>query len=318
MGSFDFSKLKFGFDLNKASYQLDELQNQLLQFYIRGDSRFRKAFYMNYTESFIKYLKSSTRLQEPVHISITGKTRSGKSYSATTLCLLHQAQFHRLFNSEYICANAYEFLEKLKSMPEDKLLNSIFLIDEQKQAVFGIGSMARKIKLEDVQNIIAINNISTVMLNPKSWANKDADYGLRTFGRCFETKTVRMMLYNLQEKGRGGELPMGNIYMPIFTHFLPQPYAKELEDKYLEKKKRWVKAEMRGDGSDVLESLKKKTALNFLHDSKYMQLKSKRDRLNYITLRLGSEWTTGEKDQIEGYTKLFKNGIISEDEKFEI
>lgn len=310
--NFDFSQLKFNFDLAKTNYQLDELQNRLLQFYLRADRRFRYAFNMNYTQPFLKYLKDKAVLKEPSHLAITGAVRGGKSYTAMTIALIHQAQYQRLFTSDYICANAFEFLDKLQKFPEDKLLNRMFLIDEQKQAVFGIGSMAKKVKLEDVQHIIAINNISTIMITPSGWANKEAHYGLRVFGRCFGTKTCRLMLYNLQERGKGGELPMGNIYLPIFTSFLPQPYAQQLEDDYLAKKRAWVKMEMRGEG-DILETLKKKTAISFTKDYKYRELKRKQDRINYIKIKLGSEWTKGEIETIEGYTKLIIGGIISEE-----
>lgn len=238
---------------------------------------------------------------------------SGKSYTAITICLLHQAQYGRLFESKYICANSYEFLDKLQKFPEEELLNRIFLIDEEKKAVFGAGSVAKKMKLEDVQNIIAINNISTISLNPTGWANKEADYGLRTFGRCFETQTCRMMLYNLQEKGKGGETPMGNIYLPIFTAYLPQPYAKTLEKEYLDKKNAWVKMEMRGEG-DVLETLKKRTALMFIKDPKFKELKKKKDKITYISVKLGSEWTKSEIDQIETIIGLYQDGALDDED----
>lgn len=177
--------------------------------------------------------------------------------------------------------------------------------------VFGVGSLAKKMKITDVQNIIAINNISTIMLNPKTWANKEANYGLKTFGRCFDTKTVRMMLYNLEERGRGGELPMGNVYLPIFTSVLPEDYAGKLEKDYLEKKNTWVKQEMRGEG-DVLAEIKKNSAESFMRDSKFLQLKTKRMRLAYITQKMGSEWTRSEVEEIETITRLINEGFLDE------
>lgn len=301
--------LKFEFNLANAYYEIDSLQNKILEYYLRADNKFRKAFYLNYTKDFLQYIKDKARLFEPIHLSIIGNVRSGKSFSCISICAFHMACYNKLFTIDYICGNAFEFLEKLKTMPEKKLKNSIFLIDEEKQSIFGVGSIAKKMKLTDVQNIIAINNISTIMINPVSWANKDANYGLRTFGRCFNTKTVRMMLYNLTEKGRGGELPLGCIYLPIFTVFLPKDYADKLEKEYLAKKQEWVDGEMRGEG-DVLAEIKKKSAENFLRDKKFLELFKKRDRITYITQKLGSEWTKSEIDEIESITNLYKEGIL--------
>jgi hypothetical protein len=277
--------------------------------YLRADPRFRRAFAKNYTNIFLKFLKDKARLREPIHIACLGKTRSGKSYSMISLAVFISACYGKRFGINNICANAYEFLEKLKVIPEDELKNSCFLIDEEKQSVYGVGSVAKKMKLTDVQNIIAVNNISTIMLNPNSWANKEADYGLRTFGRCFKTKTCRLMLYNLQEKGKGGELPMGNIYLPIFTAFLPKEYAQEIEKEYMDKKMNWVKGEMRGEG-DVLYEIKKKSAESFCRDKKFLGLTKKNERMSYISYKLGSEWTKGECDEIFQLTKLLQAGAL--------
>jgi hypothetical protein len=74
--------------------------------------------------------------------------------------------------------------------------------------MFSIGSTAKKLKLQDVANIISINNISTISLNPIKFANKDAFYGLRLFGKCSKTHTNRAMLYNLQESAK--LIPVGS------------------------------------------------------------------------------------------------------------
>jgi hypothetical protein len=301
--------LKFEFNLKDADYCLDALQNKLLQFYLRADTKFRKAFNTNFTQEFLQFIRDKARMNEPLNLSILGATRGGKSYTSISLCAFHQACYNRKFSIEYVCANAYEFLEKLKIMPEDKLLNRIFLIDEEKQAVFSVGSIARKIKLEDVQNIIAINNISTIMLNPYSWANKNSNYGIRLFGRCFKTKTCRCMLYNLQAGGKGGETPMGILFLPIFTAFLLQEYSEPLEKEYLKKKMDWVRLEQKGEG-DVLAEIRKKSAETFMRDKNYLGLTKKNARIEYIQFKMGSEWTRGEILSIYELTKLMEGGFI--------
>jgi len=301
--------LKFEFDISKAEYKLDILQQRMLEFYLRNDPRFRMAYSMNYTPDFIQFLKDKVELNEVVHLGGIGQVRSGKSYGMITVCILHQAYYGQRFTVDYICANAYEFLEKLKSFSQDRLTNRIFLIDEEKQSVFNIGSMAKKMKLEDVQNIIAINNISTIMINPVSWANKNAMYGLRAWGRCFKTKTTRFMIYNLQEKGKGGELPMGNVYLPIFTEILPKDEADILEKAYLKKKKEWVIQEQRGEG-DVLAEIRKKSAETFLHDKKFLSLEKKAEKLTYISQKMGSEWTSKEIEDIYQIINLLTKKVL--------
>ena len=308
MPEFDFKKLKFEFDLSQADYQIDTLQNELLQMYLRADSRFRRAFSKNFTPHLLQFIKDKARLREPVHISTIGQVRSGKSYSMITLSAFLMACYGKYFTIDNVCANAYEFLEKLKSMSMEQSKNNCFLVDEEKQAVYGIGSVARKMKLLDVANIVAINNISTISLSPSGWSNKEAMYGLRAFGRCFKTKTCRFMLYNLQEKGKGGELPLGCVYLPIFTAFLPKDYSDILEKQYLEKKMKWVSMEL--NETDVLSEIKRKSAENFCRDKKFISLEKKKDRITYIQQKLSSEWTSKEVLEVENIAKLIQAGVL--------
>lgn len=306
--SFSLKDLKFSFNLADANYEIDILQNELLMTYLRADPRFRRAFSRNYTSQFFQFLRDKSRLREPVHLSMIGQVRSGKSSIAISIATFLMACFGKKFSIDYVCANAYEFIEKLKAMPQEKLDNSCFVIDEEKQAVYGIGSVAKKMKITDVANIIAIRGISTISLNPQMWANKSAFYGIRLFGRCFKTKTCRMMLYNLQAGGKQSELPMGNLYIPIFNVFLPKDYAEELNKAYLEKKNAWVLNEQRGSG-DVLYEIKKKSAESFVRDKQFLQITKKNEKETYIAMKLGSEWTKSEISEIFQITKLLEQGI---------
>jgi len=305
---FSLKNLKFSFNLSEADYQIDVLQNELLLTYLRADPRFRRAFSRNYTTQFFQFLRDKARLREPIHLSIMGQVRSGKSSIAISIAVFLMACYGKKFTIDYICANAYEFIEKLKVMPQDKLDNTCFVIDEQKQSVYGVGSIAKKMKITDVANIIAIRGISTISLNPQTWANKESFYGLRLFGKDFKTKTCRMMLYNLQAGGKQSELPMSNLYIPIYNVFLPKDYAEELNKAYLEKKNAWVLNEQRGEG-DVLGEIKKKSAQSFIRDKQFLQLRKKNEKLTYITQKLGSEWTKGEVEEIYQITKLIEQGI---------
>lgn len=237
---------------------------------------------------------------------------SGKSVSAITLAILHSALNGRRFNINYICSNTYEFIEKIKEMPREELLNSCWISDEEKQSVYSVGSTAKKMKITDIQNIIAKNNLSVISISPSHWANEKAMYGLRAWGRCFQTKSCRFMLYNLQEGGKGGTLPLGCVYIPIFTEFAPKPYSTDLEKQYLTKKDEWIEDEMRGRG-DVLGEIKKRSAMNFSKDKKYLALKGRDKCMAYLSQILGSEWTKGEVAEIYQITKLISEDILSAD-----
>jgi hypothetical protein len=267
-------------DLSHANYEIDALQNELLKWYLRADPRFKRAFHTDFTPTFLQFLKDKARLQEPIHISIMGNTRSGKSSIGMTITGYLMALYQKKATIFNICANVFEFLEKIQNTPIEETKNTCFQVDEEKQSIYGVGSVAKKMKVSDVQNIIAINNISTIMLNPTGWANKESNYGLRIFGRDFTSRTCRAMLYNLMEKGSGGELPMGMVYLPIFTEVLP--YGKQLEFDYLRKKQEWVDREQKGFG-DVLFDLKRKTAEKFCQDPNYMGIKTKTERITSIS-----------------------------------
>lgn len=297
-------------DISEAYYELDILQNKLLEKYLRQDMKFRIAFHTNYTPYFFQFLIDKVRLKEPHHLATMGTIRGGKSYSMITIICFINALYGRKTSVNYICGNAHEFLEHVKMMPSSMTLNSAFLIDEDKQAVFGYGSVARQQKISDVQNIIAMNNISTISINPTKFTNTDAFYGLRAFGRCTKTKTCRFMLYNLQES-TSGHLPLGMVYIPIFPEVVP--YWRELEIDYLVKKKTWIQNEAMGLG-DVLMKLQKREAERFYNDEQFREIKGKKNRLTYIRMRLGSEWTLNQVEEILVITGLMEKYRVKLDE----
>lgn len=304
----NFNKFMLSFNPNDAFYELDELQNRMLEFYLANDRKFRRSYHIDFTDSFIIFLKDKVRLKEPFHVAVQGLTRSGKSSVTSTICFIMMAMGGKLFSVEpYITANNIEFLEKVNSISEEEVGDTIFQIDEEK-SYFGLGSNAKKFKLQDVQNIIAKKNISTASLCPTKFSNENAHYGLRTFGRCFKTKTVRLMLYNLQEGGKGGSLPLGMIYLPIPVVILPEEYFKKFDFEYQKKKDVWIQEERTGK-TDVMGELKRGQAKSFMNDEQYLRLKKKDEKLTYIRLKLGAEWTVGESLEIYNITKLYSQGI---------
>lgn len=229
------------------------------------------------------------------------------SHSMMSVCFLLNYFHKRIIDVRYITANSFEFLQNLQEMSMEDLKNSCFQIDEEKN-VFGVGSLAKKTKLTDVQNIIAKNNISTISICPTRFSNKDAFYGLRAFGRDFSQKVNRFMLYNLQEGERGSIRPTGMIYIPIITKLVPEHISKSLIEAYEKKKDEWIARETRGEG-DVLYQIKRKTAEHFSKDSNYHKLKKKDEKIVYISQKLGSEWSKGECVEVFNMANIFIQGI---------
>jgi hypothetical protein len=294
------------YDIHDGEYEIDVMQKDLINDYIRIDVRFKRAFFRDMTNTFFQMIKDSAKLHEPKHFSCSGFPRTGKSESMLSLLAVLLAYYNKKIIKECICANSYGFLNQIQQMPYDSTYDSCFQNDEDKTA-FGIGSLTKKSKLQDVQNIIAKHNISTISICPTRFANADAHYGLRTLGRNFKNKTVRLMLYDLQENKRT-QIPRGMVYLPIASRMLPEWYYKPLMNMYSEKKDSWIEKEISGE-NDVLGELKKKKAESFLSDEQFMQLKSKKDQLVYISLKCGSEWSRGECEELVTLVKMLKNGM---------
>lgn len=306
---FDFQK---EFDINGAVYEIDPIQDEMTTFYIKQDPFFKRAYFTNYSPKFFALLQYKARLREPLNFSTMGDTRTGKSYSMITLLCYLNALNGKKTTIDYICGNSIELLEKLKNMPEDMTKDCCFLVDESKKSVFGYGSTAKKMKIEDINNIVAMNNISIITICPTGFMNAEAStLGLRTYGKCPELKINRFMFYNLSESGHT-KRPKGMIYLPIFTEVVP--YWRELERDYLIRKKTWIQDEISGN-ADILLKIQKKEGERFFLDQNYQLLKTKDQRKQYIALELGSEFTTKEIESIELITQLYRKGAIKVSEE---
>lgn len=304
-------------DISQALFELDALQGELINRYLRQDRNFLRAFHTNYTSLFFQFIKDKVRLNEPFGISIMGQPRSGKSVSAITIAGLAMESRGRIMDTKHIVSDSYKFMEALKD-ENITHFGDCFVVDESKQAVFGTGSTAKKVKLLDIQNIIAVNNISTLWLRPDGWAAETSMYGLRAFGRsqfCKDGKLLpmrinRFMLYNLQESSAGGSLPLGMVYLPHFADILKN--GKQLWKDYTIKKQDWVDAEQKGQGDTLIESMFK-VAEKISKFSKFVQLKGNAQKKTFIITALGSETPKGEIDQIFNIIKLIDQGFSYEE-----
>ena len=306
-------------ELGKMVFELDALQQELLNRYLRQDVNFLKAFYSNYTELFMQFLRDKARLNEPITLSIMGQTRSGKSTSGITVAGLLMESRGKLMDANHIVSDQFKFMSALK---DEKITHfgDCFVIDESKDAVFGVGSQAKKFKLGDIQNIIAVNNISTVWIRPDGWSFEQAQYGLRAFGRGqfyrdgskAPCRLNRFMLYNLQESSSGGSLPLGMIYLPHFSDILKN--GEQLWKDYSEKKQAWVNAEQKGESDSLMNDLF--AIAEKIHNyPKFKLLKGANQKKTFIQTAMGSEVTKGEISTIYEMIKLLENGFNLEEIK---
>lgn len=313
-GEFKWIERKFDVDIHRVNFELDALQQHLLQRYLRQDKNFLRAWNTNYTPLFMEFFKDKVRLNEPITLSIMGATRSAKSTSGITLAGLGMEARGRLMTVDKVCASEYVFLEEIKKAN----FGDFYVIDESKQAMFGVGSMTRKFKIQDVQNIIAVNNISTIWIRPDKFSFEGAQYGLRSFGRgqfyTDGTKTpirlARFMLYNLQESSAGGSLPLGMIYIPHFIDTLQN--GKKLWKEYSAKKQAWVDAEVQGN-QDTLINQVFRVAEKIWKYEKFKVLKKKAEKTTFITALLGNEAGKQEVQQVVDVISLLEKGFTLEE-----
>jgi len=362
-----------------AVFVQDPLQDELVKrHYMIKDENFRKAYFKDYTSSFLESVEFAIMRREPVSIAMMGRTRSGKSTSAFTILkkildfnlkriifeinklkfkdvksdelfkleesvkgvnlkelskIKDEAEFEKAKNKMImqetekkklttynICANEFEYVRKLKECGTD----TAFLIDESKRAVYGIGSIAKREKINDIQNIIAVNNISAIWLKPDEWATPHAHYGLVSFGRAendiygnpLPIRINRFMLYNLQESDKRG-LPLGMVYIPLIWDILPKEEALTLENEYMSRKLKWVEQEQISE-EDVFTSDRFKLASELAKDQTFINIKGLKNKLPYVRTQYSSNMTNGELDEVMRIAIQIQRGVISEDKVKEI
>lgn len=272
---------------------------------------------------FFKMISDKARLKQPISLSVSGTVRGGKTESMFTVSAIHMALYGKIFTPDYVCGNSMEYLEKLKDMPEEMTRNSIFQIDEEKQNMMGIGSFSKKLRLADVQNITAKYNVSNIMICPNKVSNPDANYSCRAFGKsvCKDKPTLpdgnpnyttpritRFMLYNLQGGDKSNAFPLGMLYIPNFNDIFPKSYTLPFMKEYMAKKDSWIDGELKGQ-EDILAEMRLKLARNFARDKNCMSLK-KKERLSYISVKLGSGYTQSEMLDLVNLTCLIEKGVL--------
>lgn len=292
-------------DIQKAVFETDALMEESIMRYMRDDSKFLRMYNTNLTPLFFKYVDDKVRLREPVSIGIKGFTRSGKSTIGITIACRISELNGKKFSINNICANEFDFLEKIKKAKD----NDVFVVDEAKESVFGIGSLAKRMKIEDVQNIIAKLNISTIWITPRKFNDTNSDYGLRTLGRArnIKPRLNKALIYNLAEGTKGQIIPFGYVVIPTFMDVYD--YGEKLDKQYQEKKDEWIQKEKESE-VNFMYQIQKTKAEELLKNNKFTTVKKFKDKVIIAKSLLPSEFTKQEVDEIVRMSQLIQEGFL--------
>jgi hypothetical protein len=291
--------------LKKAYFETDNLQEIFIYNSMRENRKFLRTIHTNFTPNFVEYLVRKTQLNEVMGVGVKGQVRGGKSTFALSIACFLSALRGRKFDINSVCASEFEFLEKVKTAE----FGQIFLIDESKLGVFGVGSVAKRMKLKDLANIIAIKNISTIYCSPREFNSENADYGFHILGRARTSKPrmIRALMYNLAERGVGTYVPYGLVSLPIFKDIFD--YGDELDEAYHEKKLEWVEQEQKSEGS-IMRDIQLNMAKELLKHPEIVRATKRKERFILAMGFLPDDYTSQEKEIIIQMTFMLESSLL--------
>ena len=259
-------------------------------------------------------------INEVLNTEILKNDKTNSAFFKAKDYVYQEAVKKRQISIKNICAHEFEYGNRLKKGDFD----TCYQIDEAKTGTYGLGAVAKRSKLVDIQNIIAVNNISSIWLRPDTWATGNAHYGLMSFGKAendkqgnpLKTRINRFMLYNLQES-KSVNFPLGMVYIPLIWDILPKEESDRLNREYLSKKLDWVKLEQISE-EDVFNSDRFKLAYELSKDETFKSIKGFKNKLPYVRTQCTSSTTNNEIDDIMRLANQIIIGNIKEDKIQEI
>jgi hypothetical protein len=223
-------------------YEVDPIQDKRIKDKMSKNPEYARIMSVNESKLFYEWILKKIQLKENILIEIKGYPRSGKSITAITLAKLISQIVGKKFIQHQICKNESEYYQKLRIWNKlGKSFNSAWVVDEQVETHVSVGAYSEMSMIEDLNNIIAIECVHTIWVHPPHFVGRNALVGLETFGRNFEHKITRCIMYDLHENKKTG-IPMGLVYIPIFRD-------KSFEEDYIEKK--WDQVDGLIKGEDI-------------------------------------------------------------------
>ncbi len=248
------------------------------------------AFMSNQTNFLISEMERYIIDKRIWRLSIMGETRSGKSEIGTSFSLLYQQLFNKYFDKGHfkdmdmsntkLLNKRIDFgVDHIVGSQEDYILNlrkiyteckltfgQIFQIDENRDAIGGLGSFSTEIDLRNINNIVAKYMISEIWITPTKFVDRNTPYGLYVFKKDLKNKVNWCLLYKIK-------LSEHSLHDYIFLGWVCIPLHKneKLRKEYNEKKNEWIDDEMSGKSSKRVQ-LRKEASLLLSTDKLFVKL----------------------------------------------
>jgi len=271
-----------------ASSDLPEIDRKDL--IVLGDLRKQRpeAFYSNMTSFLLSEMYAYLKDARCWRLSIMGETRGGKSEVAQTIALSYVNMFNHLLRRglydyidlfrngffkkqeinlsvDHICSSQSDYIYTLRQKHKDGLtkFGQIWIIDESKKAIGGLGSFSEMMDLENVNNIIAKFMQSEIWVQPLQLETKNTPYGLYVYKKDIVNKVNWCLLYKIQRTPTGGVeyTFLGWVRVPLHGN-------TALREAYNKKKNEWINQEMEGRADIRLEE-RKRVALELSKDKMF-------------------------------------------------
>ena len=244
---------------------------------ILGDIRKNNPvqFYTNCTSFFIQRMRYYVKDARVWRVSIMGETRSGKSEIAQSIAKYYTFYFNKCLQNgdfkrhlvhsdvtlqsltldvEHIMSNQSEYIYTLRESEKIKSLKfgQVWIIDESKDKIGGLGSYSEEIELRNLNNIIAKLMQSEIWIVPTELLGRNAPFGLYVYKKDIIKRINWCLLYKIEMNTRHGASHklLGWVKIPLHNDEL-------LRRDYDMKKNSWIQEEIAGTGDRrIAERLK--------------------------------------------------------------
>ena len=294
-------------------------------------SQFPQAFYTNATTFLLREMYDYIKDRRVWRNSIMGPTRGGKSEMGHTLCFTYVKYFNiqlekgyfddlDLFVNEkfkkekikywidFVLAFQTDYMSELRRYLKTGLLRfgQIWLIDEKKDKIGGIGSFSEELELKNINNIVAKFMQSEIWITPDQFQKRNAPYGIYCYKKDRVNRVNWGLLYKIEMTANSTTAYtfIGWVKIPLHTN-------DEFRDLYEEKKNVWIKSEIEGSSDKRMEN-RKGVALEISKDEEFSEGHFS-DRGNYVfqlsksqQISILEDWTLKGKTQKWNELEIFR------------
>lgn len=203
-----------------------------------------EMFYSNKTYFFISEIDRYVSESRVWRNSIMGETRSGKTEVGLTEGFIYTKFYNKYyrkglfknvilddsniikgeikFEVYHVRGDPMDYQYTLRNtFKEGKLtLGQIWIIDESKKSIGGLGSMSENIEMENINDICAKFIQSEIWITPRRFETRNAPYGLYVYTKDMVNRVNWCLLYKIQASAKIGSMYtfLGWVCMPLHTN----------------------------------------------------------------------------------------------------